>query len=576
MTKRLSGGLKSLAALALFAGVGALLPACAGERTEPDASPATAPAAETPPNIVLVMFEDMSSRIGAFGDPVANTPVLDAFAEESVRFPNTFTTAGICAPSRSALITGVHQQALGTMHMRTRGPTGLSGGGPIEYDAVPPPEVKAFPEYLRALGYHTSNNGKTDYQFGEPFTVWDHNSQDDPQWWSGRGEDQPFFAMINVYETHESFLWPPEREPRNPIEGFVQARNAQTFAGRVRTIDPASVEVPPFLPDTPVVREDIALQYDNITFAEAQLSEIMERLEAEGLMDDTVVIVTTDHGDGLPRAKRSLYDSGLKVPLMVRFPDGRGAGTQVDDLISFLDLAPTVIRMAGGTARDHFQGEDFAQTELGTRRDYVFATLDRVDRFPERQKSVRDDRFKYIRNYRPDLPYFRPVAFRDSLPTMGEMWRLREAGGLTEAQARYFEAPRPRDELYDTQADPHEVTNLANDPAYADTLDRLSAALDGWIAEVGDLSELEERDMIEAMWPGGVQPVTQAPAFQRLADGRIELSSATVGASLGYRMSEDDNWSLYVRPIPLDERQTLQAKAIRYGYAESPIVRDER
>ncbi|MGB6231331.1 MAG: sulfatase [Litorimonas sp.] len=553
----------------------ATLSACTIERAEPDATPATSPVTDTPPNIVLVMFEDMSSRIGAFGDPVATTPVLDAFAEEAVRFPNTFTTAGICAPSRSALMTGVHQQTLGTMHMRTRGAAGLLGGGPIEYDAVPPPEVKAFPEYLRARGYHTSNNGKTDYQFGDPFTVWDHNSQDDPQWWAGREDGQPFFAMINIYETHESFLWPPEREPRNPIEGFVQARNAQTFAGRVRTTDPAEVDVPPYLPDTPVVREDIALQYDNIAFAERRLAEIMERLEADGLLDETVVIVSTDHGDGLPRAKRSLYDSGLRVPMMVRFPDGRGAGTQVDDLVSFLDIAPTVIRMAGGEARDHFQGEDFAGPELGTERDYVFGSLDRVDRFPERQKSARDERYKYIRNYRPDLPYFRPVAFRDSLPTMEELWRRKDAGELTAAQEPYFEAPRPRDELYDTRTDPHEVVNLAARPQHAETLARLSAAMDDWIAETGDLSAMEELDMIERMWPGGTQPVTEAPTYERLSDGRIRLASATDGASIGYRTSGNEGWSLYVDSITLKAGQTLEAKAIRYGFAESPVARYE-
>ncbi|MGB3455990.1 MAG: sulfatase [Litorimonas sp.] len=554
----------------LLLGAVALM-ACTGEPSDSSEPAASAPTSDIPPNIVLVMFEDMSSRISAFGDPVADTPVLDAFAEEAVRFPNTFTTAGICAPSRSALITGVHQQTLGTMHMRTRGMAGLSGGGPMEYDAVPPPEVKAFPEYLRALGYHTSNNGKTDYQFGDPFTVWDHNSQDDPQWWTGRKDGQPFFAMINVYETHESFLWPEARETDNPMESLVQARNAQTFAGRTRTTDPAAVEVPPFLPDTPVVREDIALQYDNITFAEARLTEIMDRLEAEGLLDKTVIIVSTDHGDGLPRAKRSLYDSGIKVPLMVRFPDRRGAGTQVDDLISFLDLAPTVLRMAGGDARAHFQGEDFIKPDLGTERTYVFGSLDRVDRFPERQKSVRDDRFKYIRNYRAELPYFRPVAFRDSLPTMGELWRLRETDGLTEAQSRYFEAPRPRDELYDLRADPHEVVNLADDPAHAATLVRMSGALDDWIDDVGDLSAMAETDMIAAMWPGGVQPVTQPPAFIRLSNGRVSLVSPTEGASIGYRMSGDSGWSLYTSPIEAPSGISLEGKAIRYGFKESPV-----
>lgn len=230
------------------------------------------------PNIVLIMFEDMGPRIGAFGDKIAQTPVLDEFAAQAVRYPNTFTTAGVCAPSRSSLITGVHQQTLGTQHMRTNSPVPqLTGGGPVEYEAVPPPAAKAFPELLRAAGYYTTNDGKTDYQFGNPFTVWDANGPEAS--WADRKDGQPFFAMFNPQQTHESYIWPEDRESDNPLVNLVTQRNKTELASKVRITDPADVIVPPYLPDTPVVRADIARHYDNIAFAERRVGEIMQKLE---------------------------------------------------------------------------------------------------------------------------------------------------------------------------------------------------------------------------------------------------------------------------------------------------------
>lgn len=209
------------------------------------------------PNIVLVLFEDMSSRVGAFGDPLAQTPNFDRIAAEGVMYTNVFTTSGVCAPSRAALITGRHQQTIGAQHMRTTSAGGLPPGGPQNYLAVPPPEVKAFPELLRAADYYTSNNSKTDYQFGEPFTIWDTSG--DSADWSMRGEGQSFFHMHTLLTTHESAIWPTDMVPTSPIEGFIVAMNQQVFADRESVTDPLDVEVPPYLPDTPIVRRDMPL-----------------------------------------------------------------------------------------------------------------------------------------------------------------------------------------------------------------------------------------------------------------------------------------------------------------------------
>ncbi len=531
------------------------------------------------PNIVLIMFEDLSSRIGAFGDPVAHTPILDAFAQDAVRFPNAFTTAGICAPSRSSLITGVHQQTLGTMHMRTRGPMGLSGGGPIEYDAVPPAEVKAFPELLRAAGYYTLNNWKTDYQFGDPFTVWDVNQRD--MHWQDVPRDRPFFAMINIYETHESFLWPMDREPQNPMQAAVRQRNQQMLVNRVTRVDPADVAVPPYLPDTPVVRADIARHYNNLALAEHHVRRVLDGLATDGLLETTIVIVTTDHGDGLPRMKRSVYDSGIRVPLMVRFPNAANGGTARPALMSFVDLAPTILRWAQADVPDWIQGRDMFTAPP---RDHIFAGLDRADTQPEHQRAVRDDRFKLIRNYHPELSFLRPLPFRDNLPTMQEIWRVAEADEAPPALNALLTAPRPTVELYDLVADPHEVRNVADDPAYADHRARLTSALDAFTEKAGDQALQPEATMIETMWPGNTQPITQAPIAQW--DGaRLSLTSTTPGASIGWRVAvataSDETprrnpWQLYHAPLRVAHGTPIEAKAIRYGYAESPVTLTER
>ncbi len=425
--------------------------------------------------------------------------------------------------------------------------------------------MKAFPELLRAGGYYTTNNGKTDYQFGDPFTVWDANAPDAD--WRGRAEGQPFFAMFNILLTHESYIWPTDRKTDNPLLAAVTQRNRNDLANKVRVTDPADVIVPPYLPDTPTVREDIATHYDNIAFAERQVADILARLEEDGLLGETIIIVTSDHGDGFPRMKRTVYDSGIKVPMMIRYPDGAMAGTSDDRLVSFVDLAPTILAMADLATPEFVQGGNFT---TGQARDFIFAAADRHDAAPGRTKAVRDARFKYIRNYNPELAVLRPLAFRDALPTMQEIWRLARAGELTDDQRRLVESPRGAEELYDLLADPDEVRNLAGNPAYADTKQRLSAALDQWIERTGDLSAMPEPEMIAAMWPGMVQPVTAAPEFSS-NDGRVSISSATLGAGIAFSLDGSDPAAgqIYTGPVSVAAGQVLKAKAVRYGYAAS-------
>lgn len=560
-----------------------LISAC---RTPVVATDTASEGVTTPPNILLVVFEDMSQRIGAFGDPVATTPVLDAFASQSVIYPNTFTTAGVCAPSRAALITGVHQQTLGAQHMRTHafGTEDDPAGFSIGYSAVPPEDVKAFPELLRRAGYYTFTgyggwviSNKKDYQFGAPFTVWDADSVDAS--WRGRSDDQPFFGMITLATTHESFLYPEAADSDDAGARSIATRNARLLDGKQYVTDPDSVVVPAWLPDTPEVRAEIATHYDNIAFTEQKLTELLEALEADGLANNTFVIVTTDHGDGFPRAKRTVFDSGIRVPLMIRFPDLREAGVMREDLISFVDIAPTLLALAGADRPDWLQGRVFLGPEREEPNEYVFASSDRMDAWTDRVKAIRSQRFKLIRNYIADVPLHQPVAFREPLRSMRAMRDLLARDELAPIPQSYFETPRPDVELYDLDTDPEETINLAAAPEWADVRARLEREMDDWLARTADWSSTDEADMVDQFWPGGIQPETGASLIEiePKTDGiyKVQLSPSTPGASLAWRIEEEgggEAWKLYVSPLTFTSGACVTARAVRYGYRASPVV----
>ncbi len=536
----------------------------------------------SPPNILLIVAEDMSPRVGAYGDVVAKTPHIDQLASQGMRFDRAYTVSGVCAPSRSSLITGVYATSMGTHQMRTS--QGVPGTEIGSYEAVPPAAVKAFPELLRAQGYATANFAKKDYQFGDPFTVWDLHAGNfigpiEPALWRQLPEGKPWFVMMNLMSTHESRLvddhdsYPPQWAP------MIGAIRKERRATVTPVTDPAAVTVPAYFPDVPEVRASIAQHYDNIHFMDSQVGAILDALKRDGLDDNTVVIWTTDHGDAFPRSKRAVYESGTHVPLIIRFPDGRGTGLVYDGLVSFVDLAPTILSLAGAPIPDFIQGIDlFAEGGRG----YVFAGRDRMDQTVDRVRAVRDERYRLVQNFRVELAYFRPLLFRDMFPIMKALWRGAEAKTLNATQQQYFMAPRPEYELYDLLTDPDEVTNLAGRPELAAVQARLRAALEEWYQRVGDLGDIAEADMVTAMWQGDEQPQTAVPRLTLTSNqggsvsretslATLKLEPVTEGSSLGYRL-DDGEWQLYSRPVEVAEGQVVTAKAIRYGYKESSSV----
>lgn len=422
-----------------------------------------------PPNILWITCEDISPHLGCYGCANAVTPNLDALAEQGSRYTHAFSVSGVCAPSRSCLITGMYPSSLGTQHMRCNNP--------------PPEHVKCFPEYLRERGYFCTNNAKTDYQFPVPDSAWDECSR--KAHWRHRNPEQPFFAVFNFTVSHESQV----------------ARTGEEMAEQMQILPPgqrcgpASVELPPYYPDTPVVRRHWAHYLDLVAVIDRQAGRVLDELEEDGLAANTAVFFFSDHGVGLPRAKRWLYDSGIHVPFIVRWPGVTGPGAVTDRLVSFVDFAPTVLSMADVPVPGHMQGRPFLGATEGQPRDYVYAARDRMDERYDIIRAVRGKRFKYLRNYEPYRPYDQHLAYPEKFPVLRDMRRVLAAGELSGPELQFFGQKKPVEELYDTEADPHEITNLAGSTEYAEVLARMRERHLDWMFAHNDLAFVPEPEL---------------------------------------------------------------------------------
>ncbi|GAB3040129.1 sulfatase-like hydrolase/transferase [Natronobiforma cellulositropha] len=537
------------------------------------------------PNVVWIAMEDTSPRLGCYGDEVARTPEIDRLAASGRRFPNAFVTAPVCAPSRSAIVTGCHQNAIGTHHMRTTHTNEDAPGLATPYETVPPHYVRGITEYFRQAGYYCTLDLKTDYQFGEPFTMWDHHGEGAGWWDDAREDGQPFFAMVTNFVTHESGMWEPAQ--RGPETGGT----AGDGGDETLETDPDTVDVPPYLADTEATRRAIARQYDNVAASDAWVGDLLERLERDGLAENTIVVLWSDHGEGLPRAKRWVYQGGVNVPLIVRWPGVVDGGSVDERVVSLVDLGPTMLAACGLERPRHLDGRPFlaeASAEAERPREYAFVTRDRYDESYDVVRSVRDERFTYVRHAEPGRPYRLWIPFRNRHPAMADLLRLDAEDALTGAQT-WVGDRRPAEELYDRANDPHETENLADDPSYAADLERLRGVLDDWLERVDDAGARSEARQVFEGWQGDEQPQTAQPAFVPNAPGEREertmndggtlaepatlsVHCSTQGASVGYTLEDGDDphWRLYTGPIPLETGETtVRTKAIRYGYGES-------
>jgi arylsulfatase A-like enzyme len=433
------------------------------------------------PNILWITIEDASASLGCYGDISARTPNLDAFAKTAVRYTQAFAAAPVCSPTRATLITGVHANALGNPHLRCEFPL--------------PAGFKGYAGYLREAGYYTTNNAKTDYNLRDEdryVRAWWSNSGNKAHW-RQRAAGQPFMAVFNIMDTHQSrtSVWPEQQFEREIGSQLAPAERA----------DPRTVTVPPFYPDTPSARRAMARYYDCITVMDRKVGAILRDLDADGLRDDTIVFFYSDHGMGMPGGKRLLRDSGMRVPLMIRFPQKwqhlapAAPGGVVNQLVSFVDFAPTVLSLAGLPIPPHFQGSAFLGAAAKSPRRYVYGARDRVDEAFDTARSAHDERWLYIRNYRPHLSWAPPEGFSDGSAFRVELRDAARAGTLGTGNTAWLAATRPTEELYDTVADPFQLKNLAADKAHLATRERMRAALREWLLAIRDAAFLAEEEV---------------------------------------------------------------------------------
>ena len=431
------------------------------------------------PNILWLVAEDMSPDLGCYGDKFANTPHIDRLAARSIRFTRAFAESPMCAPSRSALITGVHTGPLGTSMMRSAHPV--------------PTAYRGFPAWLRDAGYYTSNNAKTDYNLFAPNfvqTAWDESSK--TAHWRKRPEGKPFFSVFNYTETHQSMT------SRDNYADFVKKVQSRLSPGEIH--DPAKAPLPPYYPDTPTARRTVARYYDCISTLDVWIRDMLRDLEDDGLAQDTIVFFYSDHGAGMPGGKAAAFDRGLRVPLLVHFPEKfrhlapAANGTVSDRLVSFVDFGPTVLHLAGVKVPAHMQGRPFLGSGIGEANRFVHGTRDRMDETLETTRWMSDGRYHLVRSFDT-----RPPADQQTLLSCynsnGELCReiraLKAAGSFNDTQRKLWGDSRPPLMFFDTQSDPWCVNNVANDPAH-------TAHANAMLAE---LEALMLRDLDLGLWP---------------------------------------------------------------------------
>lgn len=519
-----------------------------------------------PLNIIWISCEDMGPILSSYGNTSINTPNIDRLAKEGVKYTNAYSTVGVCAPSRFSIITGMYPVRLGAHNMRTgdhnnfkwpedvkfrssKGIIDKAGVNIPDYEVVTPSYVKPFTEFLRAEGYYCVNDDKCDYQFNAPFTAWDDVFGGGS--YNNRPKGAPFFYVKNYYTTHESRIWLRKNKPM--------------------TVLPKDVPVPDYFPDLPEVREGIARKYSNIEALDKEVGELLNKLEVDGVLENSIIFFWSDHGGNLLRQKRAVGNSGLNVPLIIRYPDGHRKGQTDDRMVSLMDLGPTVMSILGIEPPFYMDGKPFAGKFEKSPRKYIFGSADRFDESTDMQRSVLDGRFVYIKNFMPDLPLIYRNKYREQIPMNKLLIDLNQNGDLQGDASYIFMSKKPIEELYDLSSDPYEVNNLANNEDFKYKLLELRKQLENWQIEVDDKGFFPESEIINEFWPNMIQPVTSDVSIN-ISNNEITLNCNTEGASIGYQTDEDIGtkfWQLYTKPIDLEGIEKICARAIRIGYKAS-------
>lgn len=509
--------------------------------------------AQQKPNVLWLDLEDLSPILAAYGDSTVSTPNIDRLSKEGITFTKAYATVGVCAPSRASIITGMFPVAIGAHNMRITAKSNYPSV--LGYEVVPPADVRCFPDILRENGVFTSCSKKTDYQFSpSPFT-WDEFPKNEETDRYVFDMPQPFFKQINFWETHESQIWSWCRQ-NVPL-----------------TVDTAKVKLPPYLPKTIGTKLDWATQYNNLKFTDAKIGKILAELEKKGILNNTIIIFTGDHGNGLPRSKRSVYESGVRVPMIVRFPDKRMAGTYSNDLVYLMDLGPTILSFYNLSTPGHMHGRDIVgKYKPKEARKYAYFSADRFDECTDIIRAVTDGRYRYIRNFQPQKPQFLNLVFRKAQDGVKDLYKFDSLGLLNETQATVMRKTKPVEELFDTQNDPHETSNIAHKAEMQAKLAEMRAALDQWLRETKDMGFIPENEIANTFWPGLKQPTTATPKI-KIQKNQATATVKTEGATIGYKNRNADSWKIYKGTLELKKGDSLYLAAHRLGWKTSEVLR---
>ncbi len=484
---------------------------------------------ELRPNILWLTSEDNGPELGCYGDSFATTPNIDALATRSQRYLNCWSNAPVCAPARTTIISGMYPTSLGAQHMRSQ--------------VALPPGAQLYPHSFRQLGYYCSNNSKQDYNLDTLEDLW--NDSSGQAHWRQRRAGQPFFAVFNFTISHESQL---RNRPHTAIH------------------DSAKVPLPPYHPDTPEVRQDWAQYYDRVTEMDQQVGQVLQQLADDGLAESTIVFYYGDHGSGMPRSKRWLYQSGLHVPLIVHVPerfqslvkDQYSSGASSSRLVSFVDLMPSVLSLVGERPAAMHQGHAFLGPYATEPPQYIYGFRDRMDERYDMSRAVRDDKHLYIRNFYPQRPQGTYLDYMFQTPTTRVWKKLFDAGRLNSEQSTFWKT-KSSEELYDLTADPYQIHNLASDDAQRATLERLRAATSQWMLDIRDLGLLPEGQMFELAG-------SDAPYVMGHDPQRYPLDEILKTADMATRFTEDNLEALL-------KQRTASNPAQRYWVASGLLLR---
>lgn len=453
--------------------------------------------AQNLPNIIWITSEDNSPMLGCYGDKFATTPNLDALAAKGFRYTHAYANAPVCAPARNTIITGVYANSSGNQYMRSTNNKS--------------DQVQFFPTLLREAGYYCTNNSKEDYNVNVSQTnhIWDESGT--KAHYKNRKSGQPFFAVFNSTISHESSIHTlkPESELRH---------------------DPKKVKLPPYHPDTPAMRRDWAQYYDKVEDMDTWVGKMLEELEESGEAENTIVFYYGDHGGVLGRSKRFVYETGTRVPFIVYIPEkyknlwpNTKTGSTVNRLISFVDLAPTLLSLTDRPIPAYLQGVPFLGSKKSADPKYVFMFKDRMDERYDMSRAVRDSKFRYIRNYTPFRPHGQHIEYLWRAASMRSWEEEFKAGRLNKTQAAFWKT-KPTEELFDTEKDPWEINNLASKPEYQSVLLRMRKANQAWMLRIKDTGFIPEADLMDR--------TVGTTSYDYMRSGKFQLESVINAAEL--------------------------------------------